>query len=296
MEKYPTINSYKRKLNNRNQLLIPKITINPRYNITTYNNKIYSKRNNNNEIKNKITKTEIYSKSPIKTIDSPNRFLFKTIFPKNNYHTILNKNYSLLKNKKSKIIKRTTNDSQKISLKLLNQFFKPKIKDKNESNTIQKMPVKLKKKIYNSSEIKKETSPYNYLYYYFPSLFNVPNNRITGPQNLNSSNFLFSSIPKLSFYEEVENLKTSFHKSNKINNNNVCFPTDNNIENEKTNNPFFVEKFCNIDILKNLRFGFKSWVEKEKYKNLVKSFYTVRNLKCIFPKSMSNKNYKKLNH
>ena len=56
MEKYPTINSYKRKLNNRNQLLIPKITINPRYNITTYNNKIYSKRNNNNKTLNKIVK------------------------------------------------------------------------------------------------------------------------------------------------------------------------------------------------------------------------------------------------
>ena len=51
------------------------------------------------------------------------------------------------------------------------------------------------------------------------------------------------------------------------------------------NNPVFIEKLYNSDVLKNLRFGFKNPVEKSKFKNLIKSFYTAKNLKYILPKS-----------
>ena len=55
-------------------------------------------------------------------------------------------------------------------------------------------------------------------------------------------------------------------------------------ENKEKENPVFIEKSTNIDILRNLRFGFKNSIEKSKYSNLIKSFYTAKNLKLIFPK------------
>ena len=42
--------------------------------------------------------------------------------------------------------------------------------------------------------------------------------------------------------------------------------------------------YANLDILKNLRFGYKNSVEKGKFRNFINSFYTSRNLKFILPK------------
>ena len=141
-----------------------------------------------------------------------------------------------------------------------------------------------------SSEGKKEMFPNNYLYYYFPNLFNVPNNRIMSQTRIDPSKYLIAPIPTKSFDEEVKSLKVS--QLNNQNDNDYVKGNSlyssiitNNKDNEKQqNNPVFIEKSYSFDILKNLRFGFKNSVEKGKFRNFINSFCTSRNLKFIIPK------------
>jgi len=290
MDKYLTINSYLKKNNNKQSPSIPKLKINPSYNITIYHNKIYPNRNYD-KMENKIINTELSSKFNNymllnrRTSDSPNKYLFKTIWTEANSSLKNNNNKKtlFLKTSKSKFA-RKTNRSEKVSMKLLNDFFKPEYTQTNKSIFT---PTKFKKinKTYNcSTENKKEKHQNNYLYFYFPNLFNNPNNRIVDPK-LNSSKFLVAPLPALSFNEEVKNLKVC--KVNTKTNENGKSMYSSIISSKKDNdqnNPVFIEKLYNIDVLKNLRFGFKNPVEKSKFRNLIKSFYTAKNLKYILPK------------
>jgi len=292
MDKYLTINSYLKKYNNKPSPLIPKLKINSYYNLTTYHNKIYPNRNFS-RVDNKITNTEFsqkfnnYKLLNKKTSESPKKDLFKTIWTEGNSslkHS--NKKNSFVKTNKSKFV-RTTNRTQKVSMKLLNDFFKPELTKNDESIFTPKRLTKTNK-IYNcSTDIKKEVPPHNYLYFYFPNLFNVPNNRIMGPNNLNSSKFLMAPLPTLSFNEEVKNLKVSRinNKNNEIGKSIGSSIISDKKENKEQKNPVFIEKLYNIDVLKNVRFGFKNSIERSKYKNLIKAFYTAKNLKYVFPKS-----------
>ena len=281
-----------KKINNKPSPLIPKLKINPHYNLTIYQNKICPNRNFN-RIGNIPTNIESSSKFNNylllnkKTSGSPGGYLFKTIWTEANSslkHS--NKKNIFLKTSKPKFAG-TTNRSQKVSMKLLNDFFKPELTKSNKSILTSKR-VKKSNNIYNSStDLRKEVPPHNYLYFYFPNLFNVPNNRIVGPEHLNSSKFLTAPLPTLSFKEEVKNLKVSRlkNKNNEIGKNMGSSIISDTKEKKSQKNPFFIEKFYNIDVLKNVRFGFKNSIEKSKYKNLIKAFCTAKNLKYVFPKS-----------
>lgn len=292
MDKFLTINSYLRKGENNPNFSIPKMKINSFYNITTYNNKIYPNRNYH-KMENKLINTELSSKFNnymlLHKKPSQNKYLFKTIWTEasTSLHNT-NKKTIYFKNTKSKLTTKS-NKPKKISLKLLNDFFKPEITKSYKSILTPKKPKKPKIYINYPSETKKEIPPNNYLYYYFPNLFNVPNNRIVGPKNLNSSKFFAAPLPTLSFNEEVKNLKISrIGNKNNENGKSIYSSLDtNNKEKEdekKKNNPIFLEKLYSIDVLKNIRFGFKNSVERGKFNNLIKSFYTARNLKYILPK------------
>ena len=294
MDKYLTINSCLRKSDNNPNFSIPRMKINSFYNITTYNNKIYPNRNYN-KMENKLINTELSSKFNNYMLlykkPSQNNYLFKTIWTEasSSLHNT-NKKTIYFKGTKPKLTNKT-NEPKKISLKLLNDFFNPETTKSHKSISTPKKPKKPKIYINYPSETKKEMSPNNYLYYYFPNLFNVPNNRIVGPKNLNSSKFFASPLPTLSFNEEVKNLKVPQIRNNKNNENgkSICSyldTKDKEKEDEKQkNNPIFLEKLYSIDVLKNIRFGFKNSVERGKFNNLIKSFYTARNLKYILPKS-----------
>ena len=295
MEKTLTINSYLKKRNIRQIPSIPKLTINPYYKFTISHNKICPN-SSYNKMENKIINTELstkfndYNLLNTKTFDTPKKYLFKTIWTDTSSSLNRNNRKALfLKTCNAKVTKRT-NKSQKVSMKILNDFFKPSITKNNKSFFTPKKQKRISKNFNFSSENKKEMSPNNYLYYYFPNLFNVPNNRIVGPQNLNSSKFFVAPLPPLSFKEEVKNLQVfPVFKRNKENTKTPCISIisdyKENKENKEQKNPVFIEKLYKIDVLKNLRFGFKNSVEKSKYCNLIKSFYTAKNLKFILPKS-----------
>ena len=294
MDKYLTINSYLKKNEHINRRSIPKLTINSSYSITTYNNKIYP-----NHYYCKTENKPIYRKdsSKINNFMLLNRISLKS--PNNNFKTIScgkksslnnsNKERFFLKNSQSKIL-RKTNKSQKVSLKLINDFFKPEMTKSYKSILTPKKMLKTKKNFNFSGEAKKEMFPNNYLYYYFPNLFNVPNNRIMTQTKINPSKYLIAPVPTQCFNEEVKSLKVS-HIKNQTDNNNYLNGSNfyssiitNNKDNEKQqNNPVFLEKLYSIDVLKNLRFGFKNPVEKGKYKNFINAFNTSRNLKFILP-------------
>jgi hypothetical protein len=290
MDKLIRIIPYRNKITNKKTLSIPKITINPDYNITTYKNTIYPNKNYT-RIENKLLSTELSSKfNNYKLfhknyLDNKSNHLYKTIWTDGNTHSNnSHKKAIYLRTTKTKLIK-NTNKSHKVPTKLLNDFFKPQL---TESYKSMFSPTKIKKfkKNYNyPSESKKEISPHNYLYYYFPNLFNVPNNRITGPQNLDSSKYLISPVPTISFNEEVQTLKVSrTNNNNNENDKNLYTSINNSGEKNNKNNPLFIQKFYDIDLLKNVRFEFKNSIERAKYNNLVKSFYTARNLKYVLAK------------
>ena len=292
MDKHLTINSYLKKNNKKQNHPLPKLSINQSYNITIYHNKIYSNRNYN-RIENKFINTEASTKFHDylvlnrKNSESQNKYLFKTIWTEGNPTLkYFNKKYLPLKTSKTKF-KRKINNSQKVSMKILNVFFKPEL-TKSQKTIFSPKRIKKINRNYNfSPENKKEIYPNNYLYYYYPNLFNVPNNRILGPQQLNSSKYFVAPIPAQSFKDEVKSLKVSriFNKDNGKEISLHPSIISSSKENKEEKNPVIIEKSTYIDILRNLRFGFKNSIEKSKYNNLVKSFYTAKNLKFVFPKS-----------
>jgi hypothetical protein len=290
MDKTLTINSYLKKSVIKQIPSIPKLTINPSYNITLYHNKIYPNINYK-KMENKIISTEISTKcNNYKLInknffESPKKYLFKTIWTDCNSSLNKNRKTLFLKTTKTKFTK-GTNRSQKVSMKILNDFFKPEITKSEKIIFTPKKQIRINKNHNNLNESKKDIPPNNYLYYYFPNLFNVPNNRVLGPQHLNSSKFFIAPIPKQSFKEEVKSLKVFRPVINNINENskNLGSSISSNKKQKNTQkNPVFLEKLYNIDVLKNLRFGFKNSVERGKFNNLIKSFYTAQNLKFILP-------------
>ena len=291
MDRYLTINSYLKRNDKKQNNPLPKLSINQSYNITIYHNKIYPNRNYN-KMENKFINTESSSKFynylmlNRKISDSQNKYLFKTIWTEGNPSLKhYNKKYFSLKTSKPKFT-RKINNSQKVSMKILNVFFKPESTKSYKSIFTPKKIKKFNRNYNFSTENKKEVSPNNYLYYYFPNLFNVPNNRITGTKQLNSSKFFVAPIPTQSFNEEVQSLKISpvINKDNEKETSLHSSIISKEKENKEKENPVFIEKSTYIDILRNLRFGFKNSIEKSKYSNLIKSFYTAKNLKLIFPK------------
>ncbi len=167
------------------------------------------------------------------------------------------------------------NKSEKISLKIINDFFKPEISKiyKNKKNILKH---KINRKQNLSTKVNKTNSSNNNLCYYFPNLFNVPYNKITSPEkNLNTSRYFFKNLKELKYDENVKNL-TLFKRNNNVNENDNFSNSKFNKENIE---PIFTEKVYSFNILKNLRFNFKTLVEKGKNKNFINSFYITRNLK-----------------
>ena len=169
------------------------------------------------------------------------------------------------------------NKSGKISLKILNEFFKPKYikKIKNKNKKAEIINNKIYRKQYCSTQSNKINSSNNNLCYYFPNLFNVPYNKIASPdKHLNTSRFFFKNLKELKYDENVKNF-TLFRKSNNSNENDNSKSKFNNENNE----PIFIEKEYSFNVLRHLRFNFKNLVEKGKHKNFVNSFYITKNLK-----------------
>ena len=82
-------------------------------------------------------------------------------------------------------------------------------------------------------------------------------------------------MKELKYDENVKNL-TLFKRNNNVNENDNFSNSKFNKENIE---PIFIEKVYSLNILKNLRFNFKTLVEKGKNKNFINSFYITRNLK-----------------
>ena len=167
------------------------------------------------------------------------------------------------------------NKSEKISLKIINDFFNQDMEviPKNKKNPIKH---KFYRKKNNSTQVNKTNSSNNNLSYYFPKLFNVPYNKIVSPDKyLNTSRYFFKNLKELNYDENVKNLAL-LKKNNTISQNiNISKSKFNKIKTE----PIFIEQVYSLNILKNLRFGFKNLVEKGKNKNFINSFYITRNLK-----------------
>ena len=224
-----------------------------------------SKKNNYEKIQNNNISKTLYNKSL-----SQNSNMFKTVRTENKFFLSYKKFLKSINNKISKHKKKP----KKITLKILNDFFKPE-KEKVLINKQEEKIIKSKvliKKNYNN-EYKKINSTNNNLNYYFPKLFNVPNNKILSPdKNLDKSNFLFKNLKELNYEKEIRNL-------NLIKNNRLFMSEIKNNHIKNRNDPIFIERVFTYDILKNLRFKFKSPIEKGKFQKYINSFNTTINLK-----------------
>ena len=283
-----TIKSYRNRINKLNKIfsLLPKQYINTEANISPYKERqIYSYRDYKpNKVKYKnILNTEVFpmhnnsnSLSNFYKGDFSNfynNYILKTLNIKNKL-----KHLSLSCKKSKKFINNLSkynNKSEKISIKIINDCFKPET-ERSFSNRNAKINQKISKKINFSTQVNKTNSTINNLSYYFPKLFNVPFNKISSPcKNLNTSRFFFKNLKELKYDENVKNL--SLIKKNNI------ISNDDNLSKSKISNerfgPIFTEKVYTINILKNLRFNFQNLVEKGKHKNFINSFYITRNLK-----------------
>ena len=257
--------------------------------------RIYSCRNNT-KLKNRnfrIDKTHQYRNHNYffrKISDSSNHYLFKTIDIKSNSSLKHNENIKkslFLKTCRTKYPRRT-DLSPKIPTKILNDFFNYELSKSSKSILTPKTTPRFTKAYNYSTENKREISKYNYLYYFFPKLFNVPNNRIEGISKLNASKYFISPLSTPRFKEEVKNLKISIFNKKENDNGKSLYSSiiSNSKEEDKyKKNPLFIQKLYDIDVLKNVRFGFKNSVEKGKFSHLFKSFYTEKNLKYFSPKS-----------
>lgn len=282
-----TIKSYRNRTNKLNKIfsLLPKQYLNTEANISPYKERqIYSYRDYKpNKVKYRnILNTEVFpihnNSNSLSNYDKSNfsnfsnNYLLKTLNIKNKlkYLSLSCKKFKKFKNNLSK-----NNKSEKISLKIINDYFKPEIeRNINDKNT--RINYKVLKKTNFSTQANKTNSTINNLSYYFPNLFNVPYNKISSPnKKLNTSRFFFKNLKELKYDENVKNLSL-------IKKNNIMNDVDNlsksKINNEKIG-PIFIEKVYTINILKNLRFNFQNLVEKGKHKNFINSFYITRNLK-----------------
>ena len=180
-------------------------------------------------------------------------------------------------NKNNNTSSKHNNNSEKISLKIINDFFKPEETErilKNASKTISRHTHDRKRN--NTIQVEnKINSKNNNLSYYFPNLFNVTYNK-TPEKNLNLSKFFSKNLKDLKYYEILKNL--TLIRKNNTQNKNILNSSESKINRER-NEPIFIEKVYTFDILKNLRFNFKNMVEKGKHKNFINSFYITRNLK-----------------
>ena len=207
----------------------------------------------------------------------PNNYLLKTIKPENRFFSSYEKNKKKFLKLKNNSTLKSNNKSESVSLKILNDFFKPERERDLIYNRYIFKPRILNKKNY-SNDFKKTTSTNNNLSYYFPNLFNFSYSKIISPdKNLDKSTFLFKNLKELNFDEEitdVSSIKNNFF--NKFNNG--FFLSEINNSSIK-NKPIFIEREFTYDILKNLRFKFKGPFEKGKFKNYVNSFNKTTNLK-----------------
>ena len=156
------------------------------------------------------------------------------------------------------------NKSEKIPLKILNEFFKPDIKKiKNKNKKFEIMHKKIFRKQNCSMQTNKINTSNNNLSYYFPNLFNVPYNKISSPdKHLNTSRFFFKNLKELKYDENVKNFTLVRKNNNSHENDNLSKSKFNNESNE----PIFIEKEYSLNVLKHLRFNFKNLVEKESIK------------------------------
>jgi len=283
-----TIKSYRNKINKLNKIysLIPKQNFNTDTNISPYKERqIYSYKDYKpNKIKYKnILNSEVLpinnNSNSLSNFDKgdfsnfSNNYILKTLSIKNKLKHL---SLSCKKNKKFiNYLSKYNNKSEKISLKIINDCFKPET-DRNTSSRNTRINNKLFKKTNFSTQANKTNSTINNLSYYFPNLFNAPYNKISSPyKKLNTSRFFFKNLKELKYDENVKNLSL-------IKKNNMMNKAENlsksKINKEKIG-PIFIEKVYTINILKNLRFNFQNLVEKGKHKNFINSFYITRNLK-----------------
>ena len=286
MNESQTIKSYRNRVTKLKEIdpFIPKRLLNTESNIYTIrDNKIHTYR----DFKPKKIIIRNINNNMIKTYNNNSISLFnknnnnnECLIKKPNNEKILSlsckkcKNFLYIDNNKLNS-SRYNNKSEKISLKIINNYFNPEKKEKERSLISRQSIRKQKQKINgiknDSIQVNKANPANNNLCYYFPNLYNVPYNKIISPeQNLDISKYFFKNLKDLNYDENLKNL--SLMKKNK----NVNF-SESKCYNEKKK-PIFIEKVYAFDILKNIRFNFKSVLEKGKHKNFINSFYITRNL------------------
>ena len=273
-----TIKSYRNKINKLNKIfsLLPKQYLNTETNISPYRERqIYSYRDykpNKEKYKN-ILNTEVFpiynNSNLLSTFNKDNfsnfsnNYILKTLNEKNKL-----KHLSLSCKKSKKFINNLSkfnNKSEKISLKIINDYFKPET-ESSLNNKNNRLNQKILKKSNLSTQDNKINSTNNNLSYYFPNLFNVSYNKISSPyKKLITSRFFFKNLKELKYDENVKNLSL-VKKNNIMNNDNL---SKSKISNENIG-PIFIEKVYTFNILKNLRFNFQNLVEKGKHKNFIK--------------------------
>lgn len=287
MNESKIIQKYRNRISQLNgiyQIEPPKFIITETNISSLKNSKILSHRNYNSKkvnVQNLIPDTfpiNDISLSPQKRNNISNSYLFKTL---NNeklsssckkYKRI----YKFNKNNSSKV----NNNSEKIGLKYINDYFKPEEAEKvfkNASNTFKNKTFRKRYHKFTIQENNKKNTANSNLCYYFPNLFNVPYNKISSPdKNLNLSKFFTKNLKDLKYNENIKNL--SLIRKNNTRNKSIFNSSESKFNKEKYE-PIFIEKVYTFDILKNLRFNFKNTVEKGKHKNFINSFYITRNIK-----------------
>ncbi len=277
-----SIHSYRNKMKKLNVIysFIPKMYLNTDTNISPeksgekqfYSHRYYEQKNQKIQFQNNIienTQTNNISKTHYNRSDTHNNNYFLKTYEFNNKYSLSNKKGKNIFKLKDNNTSKLNNKSEKITLKLIvNEFSKSNEKDRLKNKVNMMRSSIIRKKNY-STQYNKTTSSNNNLSYCYPNLFNVPYNRLLSPENnINKSNFFFKNLKALNYDEEIKTFTI------KKNNNSKC--NDKKPNNNKK--PIFIEKIYNFDILKNLRFAFKSPIEKGKLKHYTNDFNITKNI------------------
>jgi len=277
MNESKTIKSYRNKESRLNGLysITPKKYTNTEYNTSSNtNNNIYSYiRHKKINLRNISTK--IYPSNTISNTNNNSNLynsLLKTVAKEKDLPFSYKKYKTLFKKKNNNYTSRNYK-SEKLSLKFLNDFFKPESNELTFNNNFRKKMHKISRKNNFSSNFTptvKTTNNNLDLICSFPKLFNIPHNKMNSRDiSVNTSRFFFTNVNNLKYFENVR--KLTLTRKNPNSNFNIS-------DNLRKTKPIFIEKLYTFDILKNVRFQIGNR-EREKFKHFFNSFYKARNLK-----------------
>lgn len=288
MFKYQRIRLFRNENKKLNKI---DLSIPQRYLVTDDNNTIKSKKKNIHSYDNlrfNTVKTKDFSKDfiPRNTAsltyygkndksDTPQNYLYNTYQEQNKFFlTFKNRKFFKLKNSNNSHHPRHA--SEKISIKTLNYNIKPETDRLLTDNKISIKKTKIVKRKNYSTDCQKTIPTISHLIYYYPNLYNFPYNKKLLPKlGLYDSKILFKNLKELNYNDQIRKLKL-IKRNNTNTNSNANTISDSCT---KTNEPLFIEETFTYDLLKNVRFNFKNSIEKQKFRNYLKSFNTTVNLK-----------------